>query len=257
MLCALTLGFGDARIVSHALGLEAFEAGSFTEALRTVLLHLARPRAAQSLAGRPRGRRGSPLGKAFGTIPVQNWLTSRCSREMNACSSAFSFGYAWARGGPITAMVSPPALMAALWAAVSIPAASPLTTVIRCRTISSARRVAVRMPRAEALREPTMLQRRSSTRSSVRPDRNTSSGAYFRSHRDSSARYASWSKSGFLTASALSVVTVMARISHERILGHRISCSRAGLLGDTRSEGARDLLGCPRQGTVSTCGRCG
>ena len=45
-------------------------------------------------------------------------------------SSAFSFGYARSSGVPSTAIVRPPAAIAAVCAAVSTPSARPLTTVM-------------------------------------------------------------------------------------------------------------------------------
>ena len=79
----------------------------------------------------------------------------RTPRRSGAEGLAFWGGYERASPVPITATVRPPRASAAVWAAVSMPAASPETTVYprstRCSAIARARS----MPASVALRAPT------------------------------------------------------------------------------------------------------
>jgi hypothetical protein len=65
--------------------------------------------------------------------PGANWDTSAPCSAMRAARRRFSGGYTTSTPEPSTAMVRPPASSAPRCAALSIPRASPLTTVMPAR----------------------------------------------------------------------------------------------------------------------------
>ena len=81
-----------------------------------------------------------------GVAPRGNSVITAPDAAILSASFLFSAGYRRSRPLPRTAIVLPPALSAPWWAAVSIPLASPLTTVRPIRAIWEARRSALILP---------------------------------------------------------------------------------------------------------------